>query len=182
MWWMIFLLLSIRRDLPQTPNSKWTNLSVLRTHTLCCFPVTMHERPGLPFKTPPPPGAGTTCCPCSLHTKIVLQLPLSSALSSLSSLENSHQGTCCNTKTKQSRPFSRPFILLQQLPYFSVPLYSKTPLDWIINICSLQFLSSLLPISIMLLSSTLQLNAMSGSLKSIKLLGGDSQMKYCLTH
>lgn len=84
MWWMIFLLLSIRRDLPQTPNSKWTNLSVLRTHTLCCFPVTMHERPGLPFKTPPPPGLALHAvpahftqrlfcnCPCLLHSALFL--------------------------------------------------------------------------------------------------------------
>lgn len=38
---------AIRRDLPQTPTGKQTNLPVLRATYFACFPVTMHQLPVL---------------------------------------------------------------------------------------------------------------------------------------
>lgn len=174
---MTFLFISIRRDFPQTPKSKWTNLSVLITHTLCCFPVTMHKRPRLPFKTTL---QGLALDAVPIHfSKRLLQGPLSSAFSSRSSLENSQQGKRCNTVNLKANPFLDPYLPPSNYPISLYPFRAKLPLTELSIFAACN--SSLVSISIMLLSSTLQLNIMSRSLKSTKLLEGDSQMKYYLT-
>lgn len=115
-------------------------------------------------------------------TNSVLQVPLSFTFSSLSSLENSHQGKCCNTvnlkdNTKQTLLLT-PSILLSNYSISLYPFTAKLPLTELTVFAASNF--SLVPISVILLSPTLQLNTMSRSLKSTKLLEGDSQMKYYL--
>lgn len=68
-----------------------------------------------------PPGAGTRCHPRSLFKKIVLQLPLSSAFSSLI---RENVAILPILKTKQSKPFSWPLH-----PPPAIILFLCTPLQ-----------------------------------------------------